>query len=185
MTDSLNDTHLLALLNAGDDTAFRVIYKQYVKSLLSYCRRNIERPEDCEEIVQEVFESLWARRQSLKIVSLRHYLFSAARYKIIRYFQHRKVKQKYEAHYKFFQEVYDAIEKDEKEDIELIQQKLDRCLNDLPERCQVVFRLRLYENLSNSEIAERMKITKKTVEVYIFKAFSHLRNSYHKIYRTI
>jgi RNA polymerase sigma-70 factor (family 1) len=185
MKDLNEDDLLVISLRGGDVVAFQKIYSKYNRPLLAFARRNISAIEECEEIIQDLFETLWSRRHSLEVSSLRHYLYSSVRYKIIRHFQHSRVKQKYEEHYRFFEEVYDAVEKEDREDIVLIQERLDRCLNDLPERCQVVFRLRLYENLSNSEIAERMKITKKTVEVYIFKAFSHLRSSYHKIYRTM
>jgi RNA polymerase sigma-70 factor (ECF subfamily) len=45
----------------------------------------------------------------------------------------------------------------------------------LPARCREAFQLRLEQNLSNSEIAQRMHISKRTVEEYMTTAFAHLR----------
>jgi RNA polymerase sigma-70 factor (family 1) len=178
------DQELLSSLKAGVRSAFDTIYRGYASDLYRYARKNIPSSEDCEEIIQDVFVSLWERREELNIVSLRHYLFNAVRYKVIRYFQHEKVKKKYAEHFRFFEQVYDTLNKDEPA-IENVQSVLMESISDLPERCQIAFRLRLLENLSNSEIAERMNIAKKTVEVYMFKVFSHLRESgYHRIFKT-
>jgi RNA polymerase sigma-70 factor (ECF subfamily) len=178
----ISDDQLIGLLKEGNPEAFAIIYKRYARLLYQFAARNIPSHEDCEEIIQDIFESLWVRRDSLRILSLRHYLYNAVRYKVIRYFQHHSVKRKYATHYRFFSEVYEHIEKDDRDPAELIA-AIEQLTDQLPERCRVAFRLRLYENLSNTEIAERMNITKKTVEIYMFKAFEHLRNSYSKIFK--
>jgi RNA polymerase sigma-70 factor (family 1) len=172
----LQDNKLLELVQLGDKCAFEIIYRKYAAPLFRYARRNISRKEDCEEMVQEVFESLWTRRESLNIISLKHYMFNAIRYKVIRYFQHESVKRKFAEHYRFFEEVYETMD-NAGSDLSGILPELIESLSALPERCQVAFKLRLYENLSNGEIAERMNITKKTVEVYMFKAFDHFRSA--------
>lgn len=181
--DQHSDTELIALLNKGDIKAFEVIYRRYATDLFRYARKNIARKEDCEEIIQEVFTSLWERHQSVHIVSLKYYLLNSVRYKIIRFIQHNKVKRKYEEHYKFFEVMYESMEED-KRTPEAILETLINLISGLPDRCQVAIKLRLHENLSNGEIAERMNITKKTVEVYMLKAFDHFRASYNKIYKT-
>ena len=170
------DADLVIALNGGDRKAFEAIYRRYVSDLFSYARRNISSKEDCEEIVQDIFESIWTRHTTLRVNSLRFYLISMAKYKIIRYFQHNAVKRKYQDHYRAFEVVYDTLE-DQPPNAETIQKLIDKSLIELPERCQLAFRLRLHENLSNTDIARRMNITKKTVEVYMFQAFKHLRAS--------
>ena len=95
--ESSNDEHeidinLLHDLGRSSGLAFEQIYQKYAAVLLRAAQHNIPSRVDCEEIVQDVFVSLWERRESLEIVSLRAYLLKAVRYKIIRYFQHRKVR---------------------------------------------------------------------------------------------
>ncbi|NOS93028.1 MAG: hypothetical protein HOP30_13985 [Cyclobacteriaceae bacterium] len=43
--------------------------------------------------------------------------------------------------------------------------------------CREAFQLRIEQNLTNSEIAKRMHISKRTVEDYMTPAFAHLRKS--------
>jgi RNA polymerase sigma-70 factor (family 1) len=171
-----SDAAILGALKKGDRKAFEVIYYKYVPELFAYARRNISSKEDCEEIIQDVFASIWARRETMKVDTLRYYLLSMVKYKIVRYFQHSAVKRKYLDHYRAFEAVYVDLE-DHSVDPDALQKLIDERLVELPERCQVAFRLRLHQNLSNTDIAHRMNITKKTVEVYMFQAFKHLRAS--------
>jgi RNA polymerase sigma-70 factor (family 1) len=179
------DAELVALLNAGSKSAFEYIYNTYASELFRYIQRNITTREDCEEILQDVFESLWARHKDLKIGSLRAYLFTMVRYKVIRYFRHNKVKRNYEKHFILFEAVFDYLYEEEEETIDpaALNTFLENTLPELPERCQAAFKLRLNENLSNAEIASRMNIKKDTVENYMTRALSHLRQSYHKAYK--
>ena len=183
MYETYTDLELIALLNTGDQKAFESIYRRYAAELFRYARKTITRKEDCEEIIQEVFSSLWERHESLRILSLKYYLINAVRYKTILHIRHNKVKMKYAEHYRLFEVMYESIEHEERTP-EAIQSRLIGTIADLPERCQTAIKLRLLENLSNGEIAERMNITKKTVEVYMLRAFNHFRSSYDKIYNT-
>jgi RNA polymerase sigma-70 factor (family 1) len=177
------DEELALLLTRGDPNAFEVIYNRYAADLFRYARKNIALKEDCEEIVQEVFVSLWERHESLHVLSLKYYLLKAVRYRVIRYMQHQKVKKKYAAHFTLFEALYESIEH-EQQTPEAIQTRMQHIIDELPERCKVAIKLRLLENLSNGEIAAQMNITKKTVEVYMLRAFTLFRSAYHKIYST-
>jgi RNA polymerase sigma-70 factor (family 1) len=176
-----NDGALVHALNNGDRKAFEFIYRKYVSDLYRYARNNISAKEDCEEVVQEVFEALWARRSNLQVyVSLRAYLLGMVRYKVIGYFKKSALKKKYIEHFLLFEAVYDQVEGEEVNH-SAVQSTLERLINELPERCQEALKLRLGEDLSNNDIAERMNISTRTVEAYMFRAFNHIRASY-KIY---
>lgn len=171
------DTELLASLQMGNDSAFEEIYNRYLRKLIAFARKNIKVKEDCEEIIQNIFLDLWSRRAHLAhITSLEAYLYQMVRYSVVRYFQHKKVIQKFEAHYAFFEVMYEnpQTEFDKKEDL---REQLMKSLTGLPDRCREALRLRIFENLSNGEIADRMSITKGTVENYMVTAFEHIRNS--------
>ncbi len=167
------DPELLALLRAGDEAAFETIYRRYAKDLLRYARKNVPVREDCEEMVHEVFTSLWERHNRLLIESLKHYLFNSIRYMVIRYFHNRGIRKRYVEHYTVFAELHDTGKLAEEE--LPLQEKLLKCLAGLPERCREAMTLRIVDNLSNTEIAQRMNISKGTVEVYMTRALTHLR----------
>jgi RNA polymerase sigma-70 factor (family 1) len=169
------DELLLSKLREGNQSSFESIYHKYLPELFRFARKNTDNKEDAEELIQDVFVSLWERHHELNILSLRHYLFRAVRYKIIRYAQHEKVKRRYEEHYRFFEMAYDYTQENERQP-EIIGKKIEAMLTQLPERCRYALHLRLSENLSNPEIAQRMNITKKTVETYMFTAFNLIRS---------
>ncbi len=174
--DYFNGCELVARLNMGDRDAFRTIFLTYSKEMLRLANKNIQSKEDCEEIIQDIFESLWNRRESLHITSLKYYLLSAVRHKVINYFKKSAVKRKYEEHYRFFEAVYDSIPAAER-DLEIIRLKIEEAIAKLPPSWRTAITLRLSEDLSNQEIAERMNITKKTVESYMFQAFARIRST--------
>jgi RNA polymerase sigma-70 factor (family 1) len=180
-----NEAENLALLQSGDSNAFSRIYSQYGKALFHFARKNIKVKEDCEEIVQDIFLDLWSRKDKLgHITSLEGYLFQMVRYKVIRYFQHKGVIQKFEAHYKFFEVLYETPSF-ELQDKEPLQNSIERCLVGLPLRCREAISLRIFKNLSNDEIANHMSITKGTVENYMVTGFDHIRSYGDKLLKPI
>jgi RNA polymerase sigma-70 factor (ECF subfamily) len=179
------DAYLVTALNSGDREAFEIIYRTYAPELFRRIQRNVTTREDCEEILHDVFEWLWTKHRELKINSLRPYLYRMIHNRIIKFFLRNKVKRKYERHFLLFEAMYEQLheeEPDETIDPDTLQSLLDTSLTQLPERCQAAFRLRL-SGMTNGEIAESMNIRKDTVENYMVKAISHLRNSYKSLYR--
>lgn len=173
-----SDFGLVAALNGGDRNAFEMIYRKYVSDLYRYARKNIATKEDCEEIIQEVFASLWERHAAVRVQSsLKGYLVGMVRYKIIHYFRKNGLRKKYAEHFLLFEAVYEQIEGEEINH-SAIQATLDKLIAELPDRCQEALKLRLSEALSNPDIARRMNITTRTVEAYMFRAFNHIRASY-------
>lgn len=172
-----SDEELLERLNDGDRSAFEAIYHRYAPSLLAFTRKTISNKDECSEIVQDIFESLWKRRGHLNVQSLKAYLFSAARYLMIRYFRRARLTREYAEHFTVFEPAYDSIADSivENLDDEIIREKLLKAIDGLVGHCRIALKLRLQENLSNSEIAERMNITKGTVELYMVKAVRQLR----------
>lgn len=177
------DAELVTLLVQGDRIAFETIYRKYASDLFKYARKNIALKEDCEEIIQDIFADLWSRHETLAHVTvLNAYLFRMVKYKVIRYFQHGSVKRKYEEHYKLFEAVYDNSSEPERNPAEL-RAMIEKGLAKLPERCRLAVMLRLTENLSNTDIAQRMNIKKRTVENYMVAAYNHLRSTYPDLHK--
>ena len=55
--------------------------------------------------------------------------------------------------------------------------KVDRLLDDLPKRSREIYVMSRKENLSITEIAEQLQISKRTVENQLSNALKHLRDS--------
>ncbi len=59
------DTELFALIAAGDEKAFTKLYKTYVPRLLPFISRTVRSDSIADEVVQQVFLSLWIGRDKL------------------------------------------------------------------------------------------------------------------------
>lgn len=169
-----SDAQLVALLKTGDAKAFETIYRRYANPLFRYACQNINNRQECQEIIQDVFESLWARRSAATILNLKPYLYNMVRYLMVRYFRKDRQQQKYAQHYILFEAAMNNLPEEDWTP-EKIRDWMIKNLEGLTDRAKTAFRLRLLENLSNPEIAERMQINKVTVESYIIKAFNHFR----------
>ncbi len=176
------DAELVAALTQGNRQAFEIIYRKYARDLLNFARKNISIGEECEEIVQEVFVSLWTRHSDLKIQSLKAYLFSMVRYMTVKYFQRNAIRKRYAEHYRVFEAIYENLDESAFDENEM-QTMIEQSLSGLPDRCGAAIRLRLYENLSNAEIADRMNINKKTVENYVVMFTSHFRKTHSNVHK--
>mgnify|MGYP001027394800 CR=1 FL=1 len=172
------DTVLITLVQSGDVKAFETIYARYASELFGYARKNIAEKEECEEILQDIFESLWKNRGRLgHVLVLRSYLWQAVRNRIAKYIQRKGITQKRLEHFRLFETVHAVMPEEDVSQREK-EQRLLSLLKELPDRCRQAMELRLLENLSNKQIAERMNINLKAVEKHFTRAFEYLRTHY-------
>jgi RNA polymerase sigma-70 factor (family 1) len=162
-------------LSADDEKAFTEIYNRYWKTVFAIGISRLKDVPLAEDILHDVFASLWANRNKTAIVSLPNYLASAAKYLVFASIRKKTYEQRYQA---------SQLRPDlSVEDDYLYKQLVEfaaREIDSLPERCRLIFRYR-EQGLSNSEIALQMHISIKTVENQINKAFHHLRFAMKKI----
>jgi RNA polymerase sigma-70 factor (family 1) len=173
----LTDAELMDFLKSDDHAAFTEIYNRYWDKLFAVAYNRIDDELEAEEVVQNIFLSLWKRRLTLKLTySLSTYLSVAVKYQVItRLAQLHREKMQHE---KLFLSTVEGIETtsewlSEKE----LKQQIEQCINSLPEKCRIVFLMSREQGLSNSKIAEELNISEKTVEGHITKALHTLRGS--------
>jgi RNA polymerase sigma-70 factor (family 1) len=165
------DTELLALLRLDDRKAFETLYNKY-SSKVYQAAYNLFRDRDvCEDLVQELFIDLWAKRNKLNILSLEWYLKVAIKNRVLMYIRTQKVTLDISA-IEMLTEKYAADSRLLQNDISTI---LENNVQRLPEKCRQIFTLSRKEYLSNKEIASRLNISTKTVENQITIALRYLR----------
>nr|WP_246163481.1 RNA polymerase sigma-70 factor [Sphingobacterium humi] len=170
------DAALLRQVQEGDETAFNKLYRKYAPKLLTYCYSYTKNREISEEFVQEIFTSIWTRVQDLKIESsFQHYIFGAAKYRILSYMRSEKVREKYFNHFKLFLAQYEVYSTEEALNLTDLKKIILKELQTLPEKCSFAFYLSRFEQKSIDEIAIEMGISKRTVENYLTRALKHLR----------
>lgn len=165
-------------LNKGKVDAFEQIYQSYWSELYSYAYNILRDKAVCEEIVQEIFFSLWTKRRELQIThSIRAYLFTAVKFQTLNYIKSEKLKRNYAASYGDFKKI--LFDNSNEENIHLADLKnlVENEVSKLPEKCQQIFRMSRNEHHSIKNIADLLNISHKTVENQLSKALKQLRSS--------
>lgn len=168
----------ILLIQSGDQKAFEFFYNCFADRLYNFVYSRVRMKEQAEEIVQEIFVSLWNKRSDLNITnSIEAYLFGAAKYKILSFIRSEQVRKKYAEEFTLFaSERYDnSVE--ESNDLQDLELTLNQKISELPEKCQTAFRMSRLEHEPIPYIAEKMNISTRTVENYISQALKHLRTS--------
>ncbi|WP_165798472.1 RNA polymerase sigma factor [Chitinophaga costaii] len=169
-----SDSQLLVLVQQGDKDAFTLLYNRYWDKLLVYVMRAVQVQSDAEDIVQELFISLWKRRESLDIRSaLSTYLFNSARYGAIRYIEKNITRSNY---LEFLSKTTPAAPAaDQALALKEVSAQMEEVVAGMPERMQQVFRLSREQHLSHREIAAQLGISEETVKKQIYRALQLLR----------
>lgn len=171
------DKDLVVLLQQGDERAFREIYDRYWKKLLYKISKKTGDVPAAEEVVQEIFLSIWNRHHKLNITGeLGAYLATAATYSVIKY---RQKQQRQRAVYQEAAKLYNASENttDNILDFERLQHRIARLVADLPEQTQLIYKLHKEEGHSYKDIAAALEISPKTVDYHVSRAVKQLRSS--------
>lgn len=177
LKDRLTDEKLWEGVVEDDSRAFAVLYNRYWKKLYKTVDHYLKDSGIAEQVVHDVFVVLWRRRKHLNIKSFADYIHVTARYHVFKELKARKVSPiEYVESYEGLDagKVSNAIE--EKLNYKDFERKLTDSLKPLPKRCREIFWLSRMENLTNDEIAEKLNISKRTVENQITIALRHLRN---------
>jgi len=175
--EHLSDETLLELLKNEDRLAFNMLYNRYWKKLYNITNKRIKDREAAEEIVQDLFTSLWLNRKKINIhTSFENYLYGSIRYLIIACYQKQANKLKFEENFSKVNTLTDNTTEDAILTNDLIQ-SLNRRVYMLPDKCRSVFELSRKDHKTNKEIAMVMGISEKTVENHMTKALKILRIS--------
>lgn len=168
------DQELLALLSGTDDrNAFEALYGRYSARIFDYIHARVNDRYTAQEIVQELFVSLWQKRKGLSVLTCRAYLFSAAKNLIVSHYRKEMART---ARQKSWEAERSQQEENTYQEtlVQDLRVRYQEGLHLLPDKCQRVFTLSR-DGLSNREVAERLNISEKTVEQHITKALRFLK----------
>jgi RNA polymerase sigma-70 factor (ECF subfamily) len=171
------DATIMDKINAGDLRVFEDFFRSLYQPLCFYALKYVSVPDTAEEIVQDLFYTLWEKREELTITtSLKAYMYTATHNRCMKFLDHRQIEQKYEKYRRelsadSFEPAADLTSVNE------IQRIINKTLDALPEKCSRIFRLNRYEGLRYNDIAMKLSISVKTVEANMGKALKMLREN--------
>lgn len=154
---------MLSAIAHGDIKLFERLYFQYQPKLVEFLAALTHDREVSKDIAQEIFLSLWKNRAHLSgIDSVSSYLYRMARNKVYDYFDHLAVAEQYLGTCQ--DNTPATINEEEKLFVEELEKIIYETVDHLSPQRKLIFRLSREEGLSNQEIADRLGISKRTVE---------------------
>jgi len=169
---------LLNRLKNGDIQAFDQIYELYSHKLFSFVFKILKNEAEVDDIVQEVFVKIWESRDKVEDYKLLNsYIFTIAYNNSIDLIRKRISSNKYLEHLKysasinFTPTIISQIEYNE------LSNQVEKLITNLPDRQKQVYLLHREKGLTYPEIAEKLGISKNTVENHMAKALKYLRQN--------
>lgn len=174
------DASLILLIRQGDKKAFTLLYRKYCRYLYALAYKYLKDTDTAQDAVQQVFLKIWEYRDNLRIeINLKNYLYTMTKNYILNYFRYNKeaVMLSYaEAQISQAEEynIQDIIEQAE------LTLHLKQAIDHLPPQKRDICLLKVKENITNNEIAERMGLSVNTVKSHYTTAIKLLRNYLNK-----
>lgn len=172
---SLTDQQLVVLLSKEDGGAYTEVYNRYKGVLFQHAYKKLGSQQEAEDIIQELFAALWAKRYTLvPSESLSGYLYTAVRNRILDFISKSQVRKDYVEGLQHFINTEVAIT-DHLVRSNMLRKKIEAEVAELPDKMREIFELSRKLQLSHREIAEQLGISEKTVKNQINNALKILR----------
>jgi len=164
-------------LKAGDRQAFTYLFECYWKKLFAIAYRRLDDEAQAQDVVQELFITLWDKRSQLHITAenLESYLQKSIKNSIINYFTSQQVKKKvlaaaWERVEAFVQADHDLGRYLELEDF------VDQQVEKLPPTMKAVFLMKA-DHHSIATISDKLDLAEQTVKNNLTEASHRIRKS--------
>ena len=161
----------------GNRKQFDKLFADYYVNLSRFAFTYVRDRDVSEEIVQEMFISLWEHRNDLNInTSVRAFLYTSVKNRALNYLRDEKTRKGHENEFALEQanKVNSIVDFCEREELKTL---IDDAIAELPEQCRQIFEMSRNRNLSHNEIAQQLNISPKTVENQIGIALKKLRKN--------
>ena len=174
---SWSNKELVVAIQQGDKVAFKFLFEQYYGPLVGYISTYTQDKQLSEDIVQHSFITLWQKRSRLSNeTSPKNYLYTIAYNRYIDLLRKEKRVGGLLEELRM-ENLRNRIEED-REFLEKRLFKLKKIIEGLPPRCKEILYLSRQRGLEYTEIAEKLKISPKTVEEQIRIAFKKIRKGF-------
>lgn len=174
--DQYNSIELIQSLKAGNPLAFKKVFVLYERKLQFFVFSLTKSDYISEEIVQEVFTKVWTLRESLDPArSFESFIFTMTRNMTYNYLRDASRRESIR------QELWTNIaaqHQNVESDVILAEYNdiVDDIVRNLPQQKRSIYELSRQQGKSNSEIADILGISKKTVKNHLWKTMTIIRS---------
>lgn len=172
-----SDSELFEELKKDNKMAFSILFDRYSDILFRFIQKRIESIPDVEDIIQEVFISMWNRRSKIEVSdSIYPYLFKAAKYEMIDWLIKSEKRNRHLDYLEINKDQYliGTTSEDEliaKELAKLLENEMSR----MPDTMRSIFRLSRSEDMSIKDIANQLSLSEQTVKNNVSMALNRLK----------
>ncbi len=170
------DEYLVGQIVTGDRDAFAMLYSRYWDELFTTAAKVLRGTEEAEDVLQDVFLSLWKRRNELTINgSVTAYLHTSVRYKAIHYIEKNITRRDYLA--LLTNVAVETLPPDSELQLQFkeVQQLIANAVAEMPPKMQEVYKLSRQQYLTHQEIADKLGISAETVKKHIQHALAIIK----------
>lgn len=167
----------LQQISAGSEQAFQTLYLHYHDRLFQFARMLLHNQQAAEDVVSDLFFQLWKSREMLaSIDNFNAYVYRAVRNSCTNY-----LLSGYRNRISDFTQtqlqvsVDESVPADEEVDFQLLNRALTDAVEQLPERCRIIFKLAKEDGMSHRDIAAALDISVSTVEGQLAIAMRRLK----------
>ena len=168
------DQELLHAIRHDDEVAFAELFRRYGKVIYKMAHSRVRSKVAAEEIVQNLFISLWDKRATLSIDNITSYFFIAVKHRVLNSLESQIVHKKYWDYYKNFIPSQGNFTEETVEYDELVE-AIEKRIEHLPEKSKKVFQLSQFEGHSIAEIANALKLSEKAIQYHLTRSIKELR----------
>lgn len=166
--ENADDRLLLRRMKENDEGAFTALYDKYWRLAYDAAYKRLNDTDLAKDLVQDIFVQLWNTRTASDINNFPAWLSVAIRNNVYRYMQREK-------RLRSIKDLLLSVGSNNQEpDHKLLYKEFlasyEKLINSLPEAQQTIFRLHYIDDLSTDLIAERLNISRKTVQNQLAKA---------------
>lgn len=160
--------------SASAGKAFEILYNRYRPLLIGAAEKKLRSMHRAEDLVQDLFLSVFKRRHNLEITgSFAAYIFTALRFRIFNEMRSALIREKY-MHW-LVNATDQQVEICSTVEARFLNRQINRAVEELPHKCRTVFVLSREQSLTYPSIAAQLSISVSTVEKHIVKALKRVR----------
>jgi RNA polymerase sigma-70 factor (family 1) len=174
LISTYSDDELLSAIRQDNEKAFEELVKRHWQPVHAMTYARVRSLDATQEIVQNLFISIWDKRTTLSIRHLPSYLNAAIKNRVLNYIESQLTHRRHWDYYKQFIAQHDHVTENDVQANELME-ALEYGMNELPEKSKKIFRLHQLEGVSISEIARSLNLSEKAIQYHITQSTKRLR----------
>lgn len=173
----INDSDLAHRIKYGEKEAYEQLFKRYAPRIFNFSLTYLKNNADAEELVQDVFMKVWEKRVTLDAgQNIKAYLFKIAVNTIYDFIRRKNIETSFNEFtlansQNSSNSTWDTVVYNE------MQTRINNLISEMPEQRRRVFHLSKKKGLTNDQIAQKLNLSKRTVENQLYRAISFLKEN--------